>query len=334
MVFFTCNACGASLKKNQVEKHYQNECRNCEVLSCMDCGKDFYGDDYAAHIKCVSEAEKYQGALYKDSGKSGGAKGEKKQQEWLERVRDSVQSAEVNPRISRLLEKISEFPNIPRKKSKFENFVSNSCQVRDSHTLSQLWEIFSRASKPAQSVATGGPDDAPNTSPTVAAASADAVEISPSSSSTDDKSTQNEHCCGDAGMDEPVENGVDDSHSAEGKGKEGKGKEEKKGKEKKEKTKKKKKHKRSEKGVEEDGAEILEWYEDHTPDPSSVTEDASNLTSVPSVEEGGANTGRKRKHKHKHTDCSEAEAVATAPKKAKAEELVTEKRKKHKHKKL
>ena len=138
MVFFTCNACGASLKKNQVEKHYQNECRNCEVLSCMDCGKDFYGDDYAAHIKCVSEAEKYQGALYKDSGKSGGAKGEKKQQEWLEvdeayvylvcgqcvlyiqRVRDSVQSAEVNPRISRLLEKISEFPNIPRKKSKFE----------------------------------------------------------------------------------------------------------------------------------------------------------------------------------------------------------------------
>ena len=84
MVFFTCNACGASLKKNQVEKHYQNECRNCEVLSCMDCGQDFYGDAYAGHTKCISEAEKYQGALYKESGKNGQGKGERKQQEWLE----------------------------------------------------------------------------------------------------------------------------------------------------------------------------------------------------------------------------------------------------------
>ena len=84
MVFFTCNACGASLKKNQVEKHYQNECPNCEVLSCIDCGKDFFGDEYASHTKCVSEAEKYQGALYKESGKGGPRKGERKQQEWLE----------------------------------------------------------------------------------------------------------------------------------------------------------------------------------------------------------------------------------------------------------
>ena len=37
MVFFTCNACGASLKKNQVEKHYLHQCRQCEVLSCIDC---------------------------------------------------------------------------------------------------------------------------------------------------------------------------------------------------------------------------------------------------------------------------------------------------------
>lgn len=84
MVFFTCNACGASLKKNQVEKHYQNECPNCEVLSCIDCGRDFFGDEYAGHTKCVSEAEKYQGSLYKESGKGGSRKGERKQQEWLE----------------------------------------------------------------------------------------------------------------------------------------------------------------------------------------------------------------------------------------------------------
>ena len=39
MVYFTCNACGASLKKNQVEKHYMNQCRSCEVLTCIDCQK-------------------------------------------------------------------------------------------------------------------------------------------------------------------------------------------------------------------------------------------------------------------------------------------------------
>ena len=82
MVFFTCNACGSSLKKNQVEKHYLSECPRCEVLSCMDCGRDFHGDEYASHTKCISEAEKYQGGLFRESGSSG--KGEKKQQEWLE----------------------------------------------------------------------------------------------------------------------------------------------------------------------------------------------------------------------------------------------------------
>lgn len=83
MVFFTCNACGQSIKKNRVEKHWKSECPRCEVLSCMDCGKDFYGEEYAAHTSCVSEAEKYQGELFKGD-KGGSSKGEKKQQEWLE----------------------------------------------------------------------------------------------------------------------------------------------------------------------------------------------------------------------------------------------------------
>ena len=48
----------------------------------MDCGKDFFGNEYASHTKCISEAEKYQGALF--SGGGGATKGEKKQEEWLE----------------------------------------------------------------------------------------------------------------------------------------------------------------------------------------------------------------------------------------------------------
>uniref|UniRef100_A0A8C1HAC6 Ly1 antibody reactive homolog (mouse) n=1 Tax=Cyprinus carpio carpio TaxID=630221 RepID=A0A8C1HAC6_CYPCA len=58
MVVFTCNACGESLKKAQVEKHVM-KCRSCQVLSCIDCSKDFWGDDYRNHIKCISEDQKY-----------------------------------------------------------------------------------------------------------------------------------------------------------------------------------------------------------------------------------------------------------------------------------
>ena len=82
MVNFICDACGQTIKKQKVEKHYQTECRNCSVLSCIDCGKDFPGDSYASHTSCISEAEKYQGKLYK--GKDKANKGERKQQEWLE----------------------------------------------------------------------------------------------------------------------------------------------------------------------------------------------------------------------------------------------------------
>ena len=42
MVFFTCNACGESLKKAQVEKHYLHKCRQCEVLTCVDCHKVWF----------------------------------------------------------------------------------------------------------------------------------------------------------------------------------------------------------------------------------------------------------------------------------------------------
>lgn len=44
-------------------------CRSPSV-SCQDCMKVFRGDEYKAHVSCVSEAEKYQGALYKGKVKN------------------------------------------------------------------------------------------------------------------------------------------------------------------------------------------------------------------------------------------------------------------------
>ncbi|XP_067038487.1 cell growth-regulating nucleolar protein-like isoform X2 [Acropora muricata] len=145
MVSFCCNACGRTVKKAQVEKHYQFECRDCNELSCIDCGQDFYGEEYASHTTCISEAEKYQGKLYKPKEKQN--KGEHKQQEWLKHVREATTSGAVEPRIAGLLDKISAYPNVPRKRAKFKNFCQSSVHVRDSVTLDRLWDIFSSGFK-------------------------------------------------------------------------------------------------------------------------------------------------------------------------------------------
>ncbi|CAG0924838.1 unnamed protein product [Notodromas monacha] len=148
MVVFACNACGSSLKKNQVEKHYLTQCRKCESVSCMDCNKDFWGDEFKEHTKCITENEKYGGKNYQ--AKPSANKGEKKQEAWTEHVQSvlsSEASANMNPRLRTLLESVSQYPNVPRKKAKFENFVKNSIFCKDPQLISQAWDIFS-SSKP------------------------------------------------------------------------------------------------------------------------------------------------------------------------------------------
>lgn len=80
MVVFTCNHCGESLKKNVVEKH-KFRCRKDISVSCMDCFKDFYEDDYQTHAICISEAERYSGKDYVP--KPGQNKGQRKQEAWV-----------------------------------------------------------------------------------------------------------------------------------------------------------------------------------------------------------------------------------------------------------
>ncbi|XP_038070677.1 cell growth-regulating nucleolar protein-like [Patiria miniata] len=143
MVFFTCNSCGQCVKKAHVEKHYLTECRNCEVLSCMDCGKDFVGDDYKHHTKCVSENEKYGGKDYRANAKPN--KGEVKQSQWIECVQAASSSQSVSPRVRGLLNRLADYNNIPRKKAKFEKFVQNSLKVWDASLIEQIWTVFSEA---------------------------------------------------------------------------------------------------------------------------------------------------------------------------------------------
>ncbi|KAJ3601878.1 hypothetical protein NHX12_029640 [Muraenolepis orangiensis] len=115
MVFFTCNACGESLKKAQVEKHV-NQCRGCEVLSCIDCGKDFWGSDYKNHLRCISEDQKYGGKDFQAKAN----KGDVKQQQWIQRIHDAMDKPGVSQKMKDILGQVTAYDNIPRKKAKFQ----------------------------------------------------------------------------------------------------------------------------------------------------------------------------------------------------------------------
>ncbi|RUS81402.1 hypothetical protein EGW08_010840 [Elysia chlorotica] len=137
MVFFNCNACGEALKKNQVEKHTLR-CRSCEVLSCVDCGKDFWGNDYQSHTKCMTEEEKYCGQGYVPKVN----KGEAKQEQWIQKVQEAIDKSASNHGLKNLLIKLKDYPNIPRKQQKFQNFLKNSLRINNDYLITQVWNTL------------------------------------------------------------------------------------------------------------------------------------------------------------------------------------------------
>uniref|UniRef100_T1IIS0 Uncharacterized protein n=1 Tax=Strigamia maritima TaxID=126957 RepID=T1IIS0_STRMM len=146
MVFFTCNACGQSIKKNQVEKH-TTQCRRCETVSCIDCLKDFHGDEYKGHTKCITEEEKYSGQGFKPKPSAG--KAEKKQEEWLEYVRKAIENSKGDSKLLELLNLIIAHDNIPRKQKKFENFANN-CGARNPQLVEKAWKAIKDVAMAAQ----------------------------------------------------------------------------------------------------------------------------------------------------------------------------------------
>lgn len=140
MVFFTCNACGESLKKAQVDKHV-NICRGCQVLSCIDCGKDFWGDDYKTHIKCISEDQKYGGKGYEVKTN----KGDVKQQQWIQKVHEAMNKPGVSAKLRDVLQQVSTYDNVPRKKAKFQNWMKNSLKIPNPSLQEEVWNILAAA---------------------------------------------------------------------------------------------------------------------------------------------------------------------------------------------
>lgn len=60
MVTFQCQLCISTLKKKQIERHYQFECRNSNGFECLTCWGVFDRETVKGHIACTTEAEKYQ----------------------------------------------------------------------------------------------------------------------------------------------------------------------------------------------------------------------------------------------------------------------------------
>lgn len=69
MVSFSCEGCGDVLTKKKLDGH-RNQCRGA-TFTCLDCMVHFWGTEYKAHTSCISEAQKYQGALYKPEKQKG-----------------------------------------------------------------------------------------------------------------------------------------------------------------------------------------------------------------------------------------------------------------------
>lgn len=169
MVFFTCDSCGSALKKAQVEQHMYS----CgKVVSCIDCLKEFRGNDFKAHTKCISEEEKYNGPDWK--APSSRNKGEKKQIAWVETVNAVLESGKnkFTPSQMGLLKIVAKHDNVPRKKPKFMNFIRNIAKSSfDQYTVEAVfdcleseWKSQAEKNTPQPPTATNGESKSDETS--------------------------------------------------------------------------------------------------------------------------------------------------------------------------
>ena len=177
MVSFICDACQETVKKNKVDAHSWR-CRNCWWLSCVDCGVRFEGEAYKEHTSCISEAEKYQGALYRGpkgatgGGPAGNGKGKKvdPQVRWTACMHEAKRQADSGElkcstgaigAIAKFIERGD--TNVPRKRKKFGNFMQNTVHVRDAATIDETYALLMGIFKREPKEAPGAPSAAKET---------------------------------------------------------------------------------------------------------------------------------------------------------------------------
>uniref|UniRef100_A0A182MD26 Uncharacterized protein n=1 Tax=Anopheles culicifacies TaxID=139723 RepID=A0A182MD26_9DIPT len=177
MVFFTCNHCGESLKKQVVANHAWH-CKRDINVSCMDCMKDFIGQEYDKHTVCISEAEKYSAKGFVPKVN----KGVQKQESWISKVRTiAEQNKNLSPGVKNLFEIIKRNDNIPRKFKPFKNFFMNSHRFQNVKDIEAAWALIEQAVKsevqtPVQSSEQKANSDVPSTNGTTDTVTSDKTQ--------------------------------------------------------------------------------------------------------------------------------------------------------------
>ncbi|OQR73273.1 hypothetical protein BIW11_09832 [Tropilaelaps mercedesae] len=137
MVVFSCDACGDSLRKKDVKKHYQFKCRTCESLTCVDCKKQFWGDHYASHTQCITDEDFKYGLVsqHKDD------KGQVKQNQWRSNIDNLLSNRSTYKHWVPILLEMQKYENVPRKKKPFMNWCR--CTMKR-FPLKVVEEIFDK----------------------------------------------------------------------------------------------------------------------------------------------------------------------------------------------
>lgn len=109
----------------------------------MDCLKDFYDEEYVAHTKCISEAQKYSNQNFVP--KEPKNKNAQKQESWMDIIRAILDSKEyeLTASVRSAFQRLQSVDNVPRKKAKFENFVGN-CMRMPRQQATQVWDILEK----------------------------------------------------------------------------------------------------------------------------------------------------------------------------------------------
>ncbi|CAN0049726.1 unnamed protein product, partial [Hapterophycus canaliculatus] len=95
------------------------------------------------HTSCVSEEQKYQGALFK--APKAKQKNRGVNEIWADAVSLAASNAAtgVAPKpLCHHLIRMGDLGNVPRQEKKFKNFVKNSLRVFDDGSVSKLWEYM------------------------------------------------------------------------------------------------------------------------------------------------------------------------------------------------
>lgn len=115
--------------------------------------KDFDGESVNAHTQCVTELERYSGKDY--VAKANQNKGQRKQEAWVDLVRSITEKKKnLSGGVAKILETISSYDNIPRKKAKFLNFMKNSFRYMKVNELEEAWMLLEEAMKESKAEST------------------------------------------------------------------------------------------------------------------------------------------------------------------------------------